>query len=386
MNKKATKRENGNLRFKILKFKLFTMGATVTTCSTFVANTYPECCTLSSGKYIFNSYSKNPKNDYCLWGYPSDTSSYSFLLSAFNSYSIALPSQKWSVDNYVGSILVVSNTVYAAGVNKSVSQIDTVKNTVTSIPITPATDNITDILVDTTNLYVAHGSVINQHPLTNFSTFSIFSGHKKDVNSIAFYTASNTKFLLSGSADGTVKSWNLATRATIKTYTVGSVYIHDIASDDKFIYVSSNVSLTKWNITSGTLVKTYTPAVEKLILSGSNIYASFQGGIEKDATGKVVTLPPLVSVINKDTLSLTTSISTQGQVTDMSISGNDLYVATTDKIIRRFDVSTLQAKLVSAYIGESTGFIRVVGNGETLYSGSGDKNVRMYSKLVSSSK
>mgnify|MGYP003587711729 CR=1 FL=1 len=91
-------------------------------------------------------------------------------------------------------------------------------------------------------------------------------GHHYDISSIAF--SPDAKFIVSGSNDGAIKLWDIASGKEIKTFGVGNLQAHSIAfspngktiasggaNTDPFIKYSG---IKLWDITSGKEIKTFT--------------------------------------------------------------------------------------------------------------------------------
>ena len=77
-------------------------------------------------------------------------------------------------------------------------------------------------------------------------------GHSKSVKSIAI--SSDSKYIVSGSYDKTIKIWNLESGQEIKTLKGHSESVNSVAisSDNKYIVSgSADNSIKIWNIESG---------------------------------------------------------------------------------------------------------------------------------------
>ncbi len=86
-----------------------------------------------------------------------------------------------------------------------------------------------------------------------------FDAHTNHVTSVAF--SPDSKILISGSFDGTIKLWDVATRRSITTLRTGSVFSLALSPDGTMIAIGSNNRVGLWDI-----------ATEKNIILLSGLY------------------------------------------------------------------------------------------------------------------
>ncbi|BBD61132.1 WD-40 repeat-containing protein [Nostoc sp. HK-01] len=198
-------------------------------------------------------------------------------------------------------------------------------------------------------------------------------GHSSRVNSLSF--SPDGKTLASGSADNTIKLWNVSTGKLLKTLSGYSspVYSLSFSPDGKTLASGSADNTIKlWNVSTGKLLKT---------LSGysSPVYSlSFSPDGKTLASGSADNTIKLWNVSTGKLLKTLSGYSSPGYSLSFSPGGKTLASGSADNTIKVWDVST--GKLLKTLNGHSNSVwsVSFSPDGKTLASGSGDNTIKLW--------
>jgi len=249
----------------------------------------------------------------------------------------------------------------------------------------------------------------------NISLIKTLAGHSSYVNYLVISPDGQTLF--SGSADKTIKIWDLATGKPIRTLTghSSSVNYLAISPDGKTLFSgSADKTIKIWNLTTGQLIHTLTghsSSVNSLVISPDG-ETLFSGSADKTikiwnlSTGQSIhTLTGHSSFINAlaispdgQTLSsgsadktikvwnlatgkpIHTLIGHSSSVNSLVISpdGQKLFSASADKTIKIWNLTT--GKEISTLTGHSSfvNYLVISPDGQKLFSGSADKTIKIW--------
>ena len=175
----------------------------------------------------------------------------------------------------------------------------------------------------------------------------IFTGHEKYINTIAI----QGNFLITGSADKTIKKWDMTSCACVHVFTGDDAFVKTLICTKKYIFASFADSTTRcWNFDNGECIrvfKEHTRGVSSLVHISGEDFGKDNGdeGIDQDG--------------NKELL-----ITGSGDCTARSWSietGNTIHV----------------------FKGHSAAVVCMVTDppGRTLFTGSGDSTIRSWDIL-----
>lgn len=205
------------------------------------------------------------------------------------------------------------------------------------------------------------------------SLVKTLDGHSSYVNYLVISPDGQTLF--SGSADKTIKVWDIATGKEVRTLTghASSVNYLLISSDGQTLFsASADKTIKIWDVATGKEIHTLTghsSFVNSLNISpdGQTLFSASADQTIKVwdvATGKEIrTLPGHLSAVNY------LSISPDGQT---------LFSASADKTIKVWDVAT--GKEIRTLAGHSSAinYLTISPDGQMLYSASADKTIKVW--------
>jgi WD40 repeat protein len=117
------------------------------------------------------------------------------------------------------------------------------------------------------NNSIIHGNIV-AFRITDRTRQCTFSGHEGLVSAIT--VSSNKKFLYSGSADRTIKEWNLNTGECLRTFEGHQKWVHAIALSDsgQLLYSASrDGTIKEWDLSTGNCLRT----IDTRLCAGANI-------------------------------------------------------------------------------------------------------------------
>ena len=146
-------------------------------------------------------------------------------------------------------------------------------------------DNVWSVCISSDSRYIVSGSEDNTIKLWNLHTGKLirtFTGHNYDVRSVCI--SSDSKYIVSGSHDNTIKLWDSHTGELISNFTGHNDNVRSvcISSDSRYIVSVSNDNTIKlWALHIGELIRTFTghnyyvnsvciSSDSRYIVSGSN--------------------------------------------------------------------------------------------------------------------
>jgi uncharacterized protein with WD repeat/nitrous oxidase accessory protein NosD len=284
----------------------------------------------------------------------------------------------WDLRPYGGSTTMGPRTVYAQvrdGV-ENVSPTASVSIFLTSVSLTGHTDVVRSVAFSPDGQLLASGSADYTIKLWEVATGSLvrtLSGHTSWVISVAF--SPDGRLLASGSDDYTIKLWEVATGSLVRTLSGHTSWVYSVAfsPDGRLLASGSNDKTIKlWDVATGSLVRT---------LSGHTNYVNsvaFSPDGQLLASGSAdytIKLWEVASGSEVRTLSGHTSwvISVA-----FSPDGRLLASGSGDNTIKLWDVAT--GSLVRTLSGH-TNYVNSVAfspDGRLLASGSDDKTIKLW--------
>jgi WD40 repeat protein len=212
-----------------------------------------------------------------------------------------------------------------------------------------------------------------QLPTITQTLSSGFTGHQSFINSVTISPDSQT--VITGSADKTIKVWDLATGAILRTLTGHDSFVNAIAlsPDGQFLISgSADKTIKVWQINTGQLIRTltgHTNFVDTLVLSDD--------GETLVSTGADRTIR--IWDWQRDTPPQTLT-GHQGFINALALSsdGRTLVSGSADHTLKVWDLAT--GKLRHTLAGH-TGFINclvVSPDGQWLASGGADYTIRLW--------
>lgn len=199
-------------------------------------------------------------------------------------------------------------------------------------------DNITSIAASPGGKYILSGSADNTIRLwekSNGREIREFNGHSNTVTSIAF--SSNGQLVASGSEDNTIKLWQVATGREIRTLSGHTSNINSISisADGPHILSGSDDSSVKlWNLNTGQEILTFTghsKPVTNVTLFQNGQYAL------SASTNNTIKLWDVNS--NREIRSFS---GHSDQITDLAVSPDNKYLlsASADSTAKLWDIET----------------------------------------------
>ncbi|MEV6735275.1 trypsin-like peptidase domain-containing protein [Streptomyces sp. NPDC051364] len=199
------------------------------------------------------------------------------------------------------------------------------------------------------------------------------SGHTASVPAVAF--SPNGKTLATGSADKTVRLWNVTTGKTRKTLTGHTEWVEDVAfsPDRKTLATASDDNTARlWNVTTGKTRKTLTGHTDALL----SVAFSTDGKTLATASGdKTVRLWNVTTGKTRKTLTGHT-----GWVEDVAFSPDrkTLATASDDKTVRLWNATTGKTRKILTGHTQAVLGVAFSTDGKTLATGSTDQTVRLW--------
>ncbi|OYD96897.1 ribosome assembly protein 4 [Nostoc sp. 'Peltigera membranacea cyanobiont' 210A] len=223
---------------------------------------------------------------------------------------------------------------------------------------------------------LASGSADKTIKLWDVSTgkaIKTLTGHSSSVSSVGF--SPDGKTLASGSEDKTIKLWDVSTGKAIKTLTGHSSLVISVgfSPDGKTLASGSEDKTIKlWDVSTGKAIKTLTGH------SSSVISVGFSPDGKTLASGSDDNTIKLWDVSTGKAIKTLTGHSSSVYNVGFSPDGKTLASGSADKTIKLWDVST--GKAIKTLTGHSSSVFSVgfSPNGKTLASGSGDKTVILW--------
>ncbi|MBG1271190.1 serine/threonine-protein kinase [Nostoc sp. WHI] len=201
------------------------------------------------------------------------------------------------------------------------------------------------------------------------------NGHSSDVNSVAFSPDSTT--LASASDDKTIKLWNLANKAEIRTLEGHSSWIWTVAfspNSKALASGSADKTIKLWNLETGKLIRTlegHTDGVSSVTFSPDGKTLA-SGSASQDKTIKLWNLQTgkLIRTLEGHTNGVPSVV--------FSPDGMTLASGSWDKTIKLWNLKT--GKLIRALEGNPDSILSVAfaPDGLTLASGSKDMKIKLW--------
>jgi len=253
-------------------------------------------------------------------------------------------------------------------------------------------DSVKSVAISSDNKYIVSASADKTIKIWNLKTGKLIKtlkGHIGSVNSIAI--SSDNKYIVSGSGarytfsnnnDPTIKIWNLKTGKLIKTLDACCLtYSVTISNDNKYIVASNNVDARIWDLKTGKLIKILNKyygdinsvgisADNKYIVSGSN-----------DKTIKIWDLDETVKITwDIKTGELIKSIKGDNWVYSVAISSDSKYIVSgsSDDTIKIWNLNTGKLiKTLKGHIG-SVNSVAITKDNKYIVSGSSDNTIKIW--------
>jgi WD40 repeat protein len=238
------------------------------------------------------------------------------------------------------------------------------KSFINSLVITPDGSTLMSGSADTT---------IKLWNLATGKNIQTLEGHTSYVNTLAI--APDGKTLVSGSADSTMKLWDLTTGKAIRTLQGHQGYVNalDINPDGTLLAsVSTDKTIRLWNLKTGITIRT---------LKGHDNYIN---SLIFSPDGKMLFSTSADTTIKQWDVEtgqeLRTLTGHTGYVNQIAISadGKTLYSASADKTIRIWDLTSTAAPRILTDSASFVNAIAISADGQTLISGGGDQQLKIW--------
>jgi WD40 repeat protein/predicted Ser/Thr protein kinase len=198
------------------------------------------------------------------------------------------------------------------------------------------------------------------------------TGHADSVDSVAFSNDGRT--LASGSADKTIKLWEVVTGREIHTLTGHSDSIYSVAfnSDGQTLASSDNKTIKLWEVATGREISTLTSFSDNI---GASVAISSDGQILASGSMTIT----LWSVATGKKIRTLSGHSDSVYSVAFSSDGRMLASGSADKTIKLWEVAT--GREIRTLTGHSNNVtcVAISSDGQTLASNSADKTIKLWS-------
>ena len=296
--------------------------------------------------------------------------------SATNSPSTLLPNRKWLWGGTI-ALLVAIGSGYGAWQTYSNQQLrPTVEQASLIRSLAGHTSFVNALEISHDGKMLISGSAdqtIKVWDLATGAELKTLTGHTSFVNTLAI--AHDDKTLASGGADLTIRLWDLATGKTLSTFVGHTGFINTLHfSHDGQILASGSADKTikVWDVATGKVLHTLTG------------HTGFVNSIDISADGSTLvsgSTDQTIKVWNLNTgILMRTLVGHQGFINTviMGTDGQTVLSSSTDKTIKVWDLNT---GAVLKTLAGHTGFVNPIAlssDGQTLVSGSADKTIKVW--------
>jgi len=193
------------------------------------------------------------------------------------------------------------------------------------------------------------------------------TGHSDLVYSVA---VSGDK-IVSGSADNTIKVWNLATGELERTLSGHSGSVTSVTvSGDKIVSGGEDKTIKVWNLATGEL---------ELTLSGhSKLVYSVAVSEDKIVSGSwdIYSFNDVIKVWNLATGGLERTLSYSSGVHSVAVSGDKIVSGSLDHTVKVWNLAT--GELERTFTGHASSVNSVAVSGDKIVSGGGDNRIKVW--------
>lgn len=197
--------------------------------------------------------------------------------------------------------------------------------------------------------------------------------HNSFINFLAI--APDGQTLVSASADKTIKLWNLATGKQIRTLKGHSGYVNYLAitpDGQTLASASSDKTIKLWNLSNGQAIRTLTGhsnSVNSLAIAPDG-KTLFSAGADKNIK--------IWDLTTKTEIRTLTGHTSFVNYLAISLDGKKLFSASADKTIKIWDIAN--GKEIKTLKGHTSfvNYLAISPDGQTLISGSADKTIKMW--------
>ncbi|XP_069108662.1 WD repeat-containing protein 86-like [Argopecten irradians] len=298
---------------------------------------------------------------------------------------------------YISCILIVGEYILTGSSDKTVRKWD-VENNFRSITICKGHISLIHRMICTGD-FIFTSSFDHTSRCFDFDTgecLRVFKGHKRAIYPLVFIPTIDEDdddtqdedvdmsigVLLTGSADGTARSWNCDSGQTISIFKGHKGPVTCMATDDsRTLLVTGSVDSTAniWKISSATLLKTcsgHTNTIVCLQLYGHLLYTGSSDGTVREWVYKFGEC----SMLMKGHTHTVSSVRLETQ-SDQDASGRistkrTVFTGCGDKLVRAFDPDT--GRLIRCFPGHDKGITAIKVHRRMLYSASYDGTVKLW--------